>query len=127
MAATGGQRPGGLTALAVLNFIFGASGLLQVFRLAAMLGSSPHARAELERASEFGGTGGAIYLLILLQLVGSTLLILSGAGYLGQKRLMGKVLGSIYGVVGLVSTALTALLVHQFNLFTILGILYPLL
>ena len=68
-----GRRPGGLTALAILNFVFGGLAALGVLALVVLLGP---ARSVLESKGEklqLPGSG-IIYLSILLSTVSVALL-----------------------------------------------------
>jgi hypothetical protein len=118
-------RPGGLTALAVLNFIFGGLGLLGLLALVALLGLMGN---ELKKATKQEIPQAEIlYVLILLGVIQSTLLVVSGVGYLGQKRFLGKVMGSIYGIIGLAGTGVSIATMKQFDIGTIIGLIYPVL
>src|SRR5262245_26736433 len=98
-----GQRPGGLTALAVLNFIFGGFALLGVLGWVVILGllQAEPGRATRDEVLDVTGGPAVIYAIILLNLIQGALLVISGVGYLGQKAMMGKVLGNAYAVVTL--------------------------
>jgi hypothetical protein len=139
-----GKRPGGLTALAVFNFIFAAFSLLGAVTLLAMpallelaaqsAGESAsqmndQQRAQIEAMTEMGGT-----LPLMLTAAGSALvgalLIASGVGYLKQKKFLGRTLGNVYAVFSLVTSIPIALFMPValgggFNLLSILGLLYP--
>ena len=137
-----GKRPGGLTALAVVNFIFGGLGLLGMLALAAIMvlflgvaeateNSENEMQQQIVEAWQEVGLP-AIMLLVGLGLVVSVLLIVSGIGYLKQKRFLGRTLGTAYGVLGILSNALSAALtpVEQgggMNLGLIIGLVYPVL
>jgi len=125
-SSASGKRPGGLTALAVLNFVFGGLGvlgLLAAFAAVAMVS---------KMASSMGATGGSgagvLYASIALGLVSVLLLIVSGIGYIGQKRMLGRTLGTVYGVISLANTVIGIALLHSgFGFSTIIGLVYPLL
>ncbi|MHC4397064.1 MAG: hypothetical protein ACYS1A_15605 [Planctomycetota bacterium] len=133
------KRPGGLTALAVLNFVFagfGVMGLLGMIALFAFLGKIPtdnmdeNARAQIEAMQDMGAP--FFILMFALSAVSSVLLLISGIGYLKQKKIMGRVLGSAYGLLTIISSLLTGLLFDPklgggFNIGTIIGLIYPLL
>jgi hypothetical protein len=124
--AASGKRPGGLTALAVLNFVFGGLGvlaLLTAFAAVAMVSKM----AEGITAGSSSGVG-VLYASIALGLVGVLLLIVSGIGYIGQKRFLGRTLGTVYGVVSLINTVLSIAMLHSgFGFGTIIGLVYPVL
>src|SRR5262245_27820312 len=92
-----GQRPGGLTALGVLNIIFGALGGIGVLITFAAINNyerllnTPEGK-DLPAKEVF-------FVLLLLNLVSATLLFVSGIGILGQKRFMGKILANCYGLL----------------------------
>ena len=56
-----GKRPGGLTALAVLNFVFGGFGVLAVLAAAAVLG----AVNDLTDGAVAQGMGSEMFLFVL--------------------------------------------------------------
>jgi hypothetical protein len=119
-----GKRPGGLTALAVLNFVFAGLGILALLALLALVGAVDKA------ASDSGGHLGAgmVYLLIAFGLLRMALLLASGVGYLGQKRKLGRTFGNAYGVLGLIDTVLgIALVSGSTGIGTIIGLIYPVL
>ena len=140
-----GKRPGGLTALAVLNFVFGGFGALAVLGLTAMLslakgmvdvaGETVRESGDAEAISQFNQANeaitsgvGPIYFVILLTVASTALLITSGVGYLGQKRFLGRTLGTAYAAVSILSTVLSiALLSSGFGIGTIIGLVYPVL
>lgn len=134
-----GKRPGGLTALAVFNFIFTGLSLISILGLAALLAfigkvptdkMEPAAKAQIEALQNIG-TG--MYLIILiLTLVSGTLLLLSGIGYLKQKRFLGWCLGNIYGVAAVIGNTIMAFVFPAelgggFNIARIIDLIYPIL
>lgn len=122
-----GQRPGGLTALAVLNFVFGGLGALSVLGgLALMLHADnlSEGRLSAEIAKQPGA--GLLLLNVVLSLATVTLLIVSGVGYLGMKRMLGRTMGNLYAVVSLATSAI-GIMVAGFGFLTIIGLVYPLL
>ncbi len=123
-----GKRPGGLTALAVLNFVFGGLGALALLALFALLGAaSSVASANGESISSAPGAG-IVYLSLLLGAVSVTLLLASGVGYIKQKRFLGRTLGNGYAVVSLASTVISIVALKQgFGIGTIIGLIYPVL
>jgi len=117
-----GKRPGGLTTLAVLNFVFGGFGVIGVLAAAAVLG----AVNDLTDGAVAEGMGSDMLLFILAAL-SAALLIVSGIGYLQQKRVMGKIMGSIYGITSLANNGLSLAGGAEFSVFTIVGLIYPVL
>jgi len=129
-----GHRPGGLTALAVLNFVIG--GLYALLAL-LLLGGLALMNAAVNSANAAGGRVSLndapvpimalIYVALLLTVLNALLLIASGVGYLGQKRFLGKTLGSVYGILGIVGTLVGFIGSKQFGLGEIIGLIYPVL
>ncbi len=119
-----GKRPGGLTALAVINFIFGGFGALALIGLFALLGAA----SEAERAQARDVVPGVVWFLIFVVFIQVVLLIMSGVGYLGQKRFLGRILGNTYSIVTLVGTAISlGTKTEEFGIGTIIGLVYPVL
>src|SRR5688500_4844486 len=103
-----GQRPGGLTALAVINVVFGGFELLGAAGTAAAI-AVPQIREAYEEGLGEPVTNGMLLLLLAAGLVDGALLVTSGIGYLKQKRVLGRWLGNAYVVCSLAaSTALMA-------------------
>jgi len=137
------KRPGGLTALAVFNFVFGAFGLLGALSLAVLiplLGQMPAETTaqltaeQLDRLNALKEMGTGLFLTIgALNLVSALLLILSGIGYLKLKKFLGRTLGNVYGILGVLATLGSMLWMPaalgggSFNIGTIVGLLYPVL
>lgn len=135
-----GKRPGGLTALAVLNFVFGGLGILGVLALWALYALVSGAVKVASEAAK--GTDGAqaaqavtqavntssaiVLLLLILSLITVILLIVSGVGYLGQKKFTGQRLGTIYAIISIAHTVMNLVLLNSgFGFLTILGLTYP--
>jgi hypothetical protein len=121
-----GKRPGGLTALAVINFVFGGIGALALLALFALLGVAKSAGANLSDAKVNGGAGaGAIYLGLGIGLIAVVLLIASGVGYIKQAK-WGKTMGTAYGVLALVNLVVSLVLIKQgFGISSIIGLILP--
>jgi hypothetical protein len=145
----GKQRPGGLTALAVLNFIFGGlNGLVGIGALLLALGASTlsHAAANADMKEHHGENAAADQLLksggdflailalvvAVLYLLNAFLLIASGVGYIGMKK-YGRVLGTIYALLSLGASGLGIFVVWKqtgqmdISLTTIAFSIYPVL
>ena len=125
-----GHRPGGLTALAVLNFVFGGLNALGLIALFALIGAmnAEEQTEEMKRALEKIENPSFLYAVVILTCVGVGLMIASGVGYLKQKRFLGRSLGNAYGVVALGSTVVSLTLMGQeFGIATIIGLIYPVL
>jgi len=136
-----GKRPGGLTALAVLNFVFGglnALGFIWMAFLSTFLndltiagGEADEAQRELAKAWQEGGVA-IFYVVLALFAVLSFLLIASGIGYLKQKKFLGRMVGNLSAVLSIVSSLVWALAVDEkadggFSIGTISDLIYPLL
>ncbi len=131
------KRPGGLTALAVLNFVFAAFGLLAVVGLivlikfagAASQTGSPQDQAVMRAFAELGM---GLYVMMLVgSVLGSALLIIAGVGYLKTRR-WGRKAGTAYGLIALATVVLETMLIPSeigggFNIGTIIGLVYPVL
>ena len=133
------KRPGGLTALAVINFVFsgwGFIGLLGLAALFAFIGKIPtenmqeHERAPIEALQNMG-----VYVFVIifvLSLISSVLLLLSGIGYLKQKKFLGRTIGNIYAVIAIGTSIFSGKLFPSelgggFNIGSIIGLIYPVL
>jgi hypothetical protein len=136
-----GKRPGGLTALAVLNFVFGGFNALGFLGMAAMLAlmnvaadaaadsEQAHARDEMVKAWREGGMP-LFYFILVAMAVGAFLLIASGVGYLQQKKVLGRGFGNAYALVSIATALVSAAMVSQkvgggFSIGTIVGLIYP--
>ena len=122
------KRPGGLTALAVLNFVFGGIGAI-----VALIGfggltiiKEGIARAEASGAKYDGPSLTMAYVVIALTAVGALLLIISGVGYIKQARFSGRVLGTVYALVSLGGTVLAGA-TGGIGIGSVLLAVYPLL
>ena len=136
---TEGKRPGGLTALAVFNFIFaalnllGVLGMIALFAIFASVEIQNEELAEMKAAFERAGVGmGLFAVLFVLQLVTFLLLLLSGIGYIKQKKVLGRMLGNIYAIIAILTGLCGALMMPSeggggFNLGTLLGLVFPVL
>ena len=139
---TAGQRPGGLTALAVLNFVFGGFGVLGVLGLAAIIalvnvGAQAAAEGgnvemqDLVTAYREAGMG-FLYINLLLRLLGTILMIASGVGYLQQKKFLGRTLGSAYALLSILQAVIMGLLLPEaagggLSLMSAVSLIYPIL
>lgn len=134
-----GRRPGGLTALAVINFIWGglsALGALAMAAAPAILKAAADANPddeEIKQAIEAFEQIGPVYYLILAAVAATALLlILSGIGYLKQKRVLGRMLGNAYAILSIVHSLAQAFALPDdleggFDISTIIGLIYPVL
>jgi hypothetical protein len=137
-----GKRPGGLTALAVINFIFAGLGVISVLGTAAMVAvlSVSKSNEAMNKASQdmnkvLSTAGIGVNLLIILAIfsaVSAALLLISGIGYLKQKKVLGRMLGNITAVLSIIAPVMTATMLPGragggFNLGFLFNIIYPLL
>ena len=133
-----GKRPGGLTALAVLNFIFSAYGLLSLlgtitmFVVFAKLAENMDEKVRSQWEA-FQALGWPILIGLLVALaVSSILLLLSGIGYIKQKKFLGRALGNTYAILAITSGVVSALIMKPeigggFTIGGIIRLIYPLL
>ena len=136
------KRPGGLTALAVINFIWGgitALGALGLMVLIPLMGRimdeastqmTPEQQAQMEAMRDISAP--LLITLIVLSVVTAVLLIASGVGYLKLKKFLGRTLGNAYGILSVVSGVCSAFLLPVaigggFNIMAIVGLIYPVL
>ncbi|MHC4586238.1 MAG: hypothetical protein ACYS3N_17035 [Planctomycetota bacterium] len=131
------KRPGGLTALAVINFIVSGWGLIGLIFLAgffALIGKIPTdnmQEAQKAQIEAFQNMGIPVFIIILLlSLLSSVLLLLAGIGYLKQKKFLGRTIGNLYGVISIISSVVSGMLFSSelgggFNIGTMLGLIYP--
>lgn len=124
-----GRRPGGLTALAVLNFVFGGIGAIVAllgFAGLALLREAKNA-AEAHGGHYEGFNPTAALIQVGLMAVAAFLLITSGVGYLKQKRMMGRTLGTVYALVSIGGTAIAVVGGGGIGIGTIIFSVYPVL
>jgi hypothetical protein len=133
------DRPGGLTALAVINFIFAAIsalGILMTFISRSLISSMPMDQmseaqiAQLTVVQNMSGTTLAI--IACVSTISFLLLLFSGIGYLKQKKVMGRVLGSSYGVLSIIYSIISTMIFSgafgkSFGIMAIIGLIYPVL
>ena len=134
------ERPGGLTALAVINFIFsglylfGLLGWIVIFLV--IIGIIPTDQLnEIQRTQmeAFQKLGIPVFIFVFtLSLVSSVLLLLSGIGYLKQKKFMGRALGNIYAIIDIISSVISGIILTTetgggFTIMTMVGLIYPIL
>jgi hypothetical protein len=133
------KRPGGLTALAVINFIFSGFGFLQLLGLAAFfafVGKIPTddmQEAQKAQIEAFQNLGLPVFIFIFaLTIISSVLLLLSGIGYLKQKKFLGRMIGNIYAVISIVSSVISGMMFARelgggFSIATMIGLVYPII
>jgi hypothetical protein len=129
------KRPGGLTALAVINFILGGFGIigsaLSFFsmRMIGNMATDGMPEAAKAKIEAFQSIDPAMFtIMIIMSIVSALLLLLSGIGYLKQKRVLGRIIGNIYGFYGISSVIISYLTMPKElfgNISAIIGIIYP--
>ncbi len=98
------MRPGGLTALSIFNFIFGGlGGLLHLISIATIQMQHTAVEKSYEVMGAEPPSMGFMYLIETFAIVRVALLIVSGVGYLGQRKIIGRLFGNIYAVLALVA------------------------
>ena len=132
-----GKRPGGLTALAVINFVFsgwrliGLLGLAAFFAFVGKIPTDEMDEAQKAQIEAFQDMGVPVFVFIFaLTIIISVLLLLSGIGYLKQKKVLGRMMGNTYAVVAIVSSVISGMkfapeLGGGFNIGTMIGLIYP--
>ena len=134
-----GKRPGGLTALAIINFILAGFGVLSLFGMVAWFGlidkvpteqMNETQKAQIEALQNMGTP--TLVLILALTLLSGVLLLSSGIGYMKQKKVLGRVVGNIYAISSIVGSIISGLLFATelgggFNFGTIIGLIYPVL
>jgi hypothetical protein len=135
-----GKRPGGLTALAILNFIFSTCGFVNAVGLFAgsallkLAASSPGTTTQdADELAKFRLILDNPFIKVLgvFAIVNCLLLLVSGVGYIQQKKVMGRMLGSIYGVLGLIVATAVMIVMRDVpgavGIQSVLGFVYPVL
>jgi len=134
-----GKRPGGLTAMAVLNFIFSGLNILSLLGMAVMFTflkmiptdeMDANTRTQIEAMQDMGLP--MLLFILALTAAAAVLLLLSGIGYIKQKKVMGRTLGNIYAMLAIISGVVTGFLFDPelgggFNIGAMVGLIYPIL
>ncbi len=134
------KRPGGLTALAVINFIFsglylfGLLGWIIIFLvIIGIIPTDQMNEIQKTQMEAFQELGIPVFIFILtLSLISSVLLLLSGIGYLKQKKFLGRNLGNLYAVIDIISSVISGIVLTAetgggFTIMTMVGLIYPVL
>ena len=133
------KRPGGLTALAVITFVFSGFGMLSLFcflAFFALRGKIPTdnmeevQKAQIEALQNLGLS--MLIFICVLNILSSVLLLLAGIGYLKQKKFLGRTMGNLYAAITIISSIISGILFAPelgggFNIGTMLGLIYPVL
>ncbi len=133
-----GNVRAGLTALAVINFVFSGWGLLGVMGMIVMMAlfgkitenMDPQSRAQFEALKDIGLP--TLIGLLAMSVVSCILLLISGIGYIKQKKFMGRALGNAYAVIAIISGIASPMIITTeagggFNIFSMVGFIYPVL
>lgn len=133
------ERPGGLTALAVINFIFAAFSLLGALGTIVgrmFIGNAPMDQMSEQQAAQIAAFQNmsvtTLTIIVCMNIVYFLLLLLSGIGYLKLKRILGWLLGTVYGAVAIIYTILSTMVFSgasgkSFGVGAIIGLIYPVL
>ncbi len=131
-----GRRPGGLTALAVLNFVLAglaALSLLGAIVVVAFSGALKDAAQKPEDRQVFealeGMNMGLWVMIIVSGALALVLLIVAGVGYLKMRK-WGRTCGNVYALTAIASGVLGAIFTPSelgggFSISTIIGLVYP--
>lgn len=87
-------------------------------------------KAQIEALQDMGTP--TLVLIIGLNLLSGILLLVSGIGYLKQKKVLGRMLGNTYAVLTIVASIVSGMMFRTelgggFNIGTIIGLIYPIL
>lgn len=139
---TPGTRPGGLTAFAIINFVWAAMSFLGALGAVAMPLAFEYVptekmpekdRQEFEKAQQILAQPG-MQVFGALDFVTTALLVISGLGYLKQKRIMGRLVGNLYAlfagtlaVVGFLVLDMDVGFTLAQELILIMDLVYPVL
>jgi hypothetical protein len=133
------ERPGGLTALAVINFVFAAFSLLGVFGTVIgrmFVGNMPMEQMSEQQAAQVAAmqdmSTATLVLVICMNIASFLLLLLSGIGYLKMKRILGRLVGNLYGAAAIIfmiisTVAFADTFGKSFGIGNIVGLVYPVL
>jgi hypothetical protein len=133
------KRPGGLTALAVINFIFSGGGFLSLFGFLAFFalrGKIPTDNMDEVQKAQIAALQNlglpTLVFICVLNILSSVLLLMAGIGYLQQKKFLGRTVGNLYAVITIISSIITGIMFSPdlgggFNIMTIVGLIYPVL
>jgi hypothetical protein len=127
-----GGRPGGLTAMAVINFVFAVFAFLSVFSYVWMALGMPMApeNSGMREAKEMVDRvpKGAWVALAALAVLVTMALIVSGVGYLRQRRVAGRGWGTAYALLALVAFGVeVTFMPEKVRLVSLAGLVYPVL
>ena len=136
------ERPGGLTALAVINFIFC---LLSVFGCIGFIFAPAYLNniniaeipdpemqeAIIQQQQNYENMSTVTFLLILIPMaITAILLLFSGIGYLKMDGFLGRDLGNLYAALSILTSIVNPFMTNtEINtrviIYMILGLIYP--
>jgi hypothetical protein len=133
------KRPGGLTALAVINFVFAAVSLLGAF--GTVIGKMFIDNMPMEPMSEQQAanlavmqnmSGLTLAIIVCMNIIYFLLLLLSGIGYLKMRRILGRFVGNFYGAAVIIFSLLSTMVFpgvfgRSIGIGTIIGLIYSVL
>lgn len=149
-----GKRPGGLTALAVINFILGGMTLLSIPGLYMGNFGVGMQEKELNRQLQEDPNNAQnenwikakeknekdkktladpkVKIFIFLSVIPGALLIISGVGYLKQKKGLGWILGNLYAAISIALGIVSLVIIDKeirgdFTLLNLIDYIYPVL
>lgn len=124
------SRPGGLTALAVVNFVLFGLTFFAVIGGLLMLSANPdqldHDAYAQTRLRLMQDNAAKVHVLLLVNGVVGVLLLISGLGYLRLKKVMGRWVGTLAGVLGIAAFGFE-LSFMPLGLESLANVIYPLL
>lgn len=139
---TPGTRPGGLTAFAIINFIIASMSFVNgLFALAAptLIDVFPTKGLPAEKLEQMNQIKDVmsrpiVQIVVSMGIPVSALLVISGIGYLKQKRIMGRLIGNVYALLAVTVTVVGFLVIDidvgipfAQELMMIIDLVYPVL
>ena len=123
------MRPGGLTALSIFNFVFGGlAGLASLISLATLGAFYPKLAEQAQHTGQELPSMGLLYAVYGFAAVRAAVLVTSGIGYLGMRKLIGRWFGNVYAVLALAAIFIEiALTPQQISPFNLVEFVYPLI
>ena len=129
-----GTRPGGLTALAVLNFVSGGYRLIDTVGLLALEVFRERIKDEEARQiADALAAAGPVKMgtMVVTLSISSVLMIVAGIGYLQQRRTLGRRIGNVAALTTVAAVVLKSSVLSGtdggFGFGTIPAVLYPVL
>lgn len=131
-----GRRPGGLTALAVLNFVVAGVNLISLLAAIAIVALSDTLKAAAKTPQDrevfeaLGNMNMGLWVLIIASgALAMVLLIVAGVGYIKMRK-WGRNMGNVYAITAIASSIAGAILTPSelgggISIGTIIGLVYP--